>query len=133
MMNITKWHIDKGGSSMAKAIRIFQFTLNPDVRAEEFERFVAEQLSKAPLGAGVRIRFFRCDRDSQGDLIGTYANVLEFDSVEVRDRDFPTVSETSAEFDEWWAEHGTLWGKFHSMVDGRYIDYIEYEKWEGMA
>jgi hypothetical protein len=118
---------------MAKAIRIFQFILNPDVQAEEFERFVAEQLTKAPLGSGVRIRFFKCDRDSQGDLIGTYVNELEFDSVEVRDRDFPTVSETSAEFDEWWAENGTLWGKFHSMVDGRYMDYIVYGENEGMA
>jgi hypothetical protein len=118
---------------MAKAMRIFQFTLNPDVQVEEFERFVAEQLTKAPEASGIRIRFFKCDRDSQGDLIETYANELEFDSVEVRDRYFPTVSESSAEFDEWWAEHGTLWAKFHSMVDGRYVDYIEYEKWEGMA
>ena len=118
---------------MAKGIRIFQFTLNPGVQSEEFERFVAEELTKASLPSGVRIRFFKCDRDSQGDLIGTYVNELEFDSVDIRDRDFPKVSETSAVFDEWWAEHGTLWGKFHSMVDGRYIDYIEYEKWAGMA
>ena len=118
---------------MARAIRIFQFTLNPGVQVEEFERFVAEQLTKAPQVSGIRIRFFKCDRDSQGELMGTYVNELEFDSVEVRDRNFPTVSETSTEFDEWWSEHGTLWGKFHSMVEGRYIDYIEYEEWEGMA
>ena len=111
---------------MAKAIRIFQFRLNPDVQAEEFERFVAEQLLKAPLGAGVRIRFFKCDRDSQGDLIGTYANELEFESVEIRDRYFPTVSETSEEFNRLWSEIGAVWAKFHSMVDGRYLDYVEY-------
>jgi len=29
---------------MAKAIRIFEFSLNPDVRVEDFERFVAEEL-----------------------------------------------------------------------------------------
>jgi hypothetical protein len=111
---------------MAKGIRIFQFTLNPGVQAEEFERFVTEELTKAPLPSGERIRFFKCDRASQGDLIGTYVNELEFDSVEVRDRYLPTVSETSPEFDEWWEDHGTLWAKFHSMVDGSYLDYIVY-------
>ena len=112
---------------MAKGIRIFQFTLNPGVQSEEFERFVAEELTKAPLPSGQRIRFLKCDRDSQGDLIGTYVNELEFDSVEVRNGYFPTVSETSDEFSQWWAEHGALWEKFHSMVDdGRYIDYIAY-------
>ena len=116
---------------MAKGIRIFQFTLNPGVQSEEFERFVAEELTKAPLPSGERIRFMKCDRDSQGDLIGTYANELEFDTVEVRDGYFPTISESSAEFDQWWAEHGAVWSKFHSMVDGRYMDYIVYGENEG--
>ena len=118
---------------MAKAIRVFEFRLNPDVKVEDFERFVTEELKKAPLSPGVRIRFLKCDRDSQGDLIGTYANELEFDIVETRDRLFPTVSETSEEFNQWWSEHGTIWTKFHSMVEGRYIDYIQYEDWEGIA
>jgi hypothetical protein len=118
---------------MAKGIRIFQFSLNPGVQAEDFERFVAQELTKAPLPSGERIRFMKCDRDSEGDLTGTYINELEFDSVQVRDRYFPTVSETSAEFDEWWTEHGAVWGKFHSMVNGRYMDYIAYGENEGMA
>jgi hypothetical protein len=113
---------------MAKAIRIFEFNLNSDVQVDEFERFITDKLTKAPGTPGIRIRFWKCDRDSQGDLIGTYANELEFDSVEVRDRYFPTVSETSEEFNQWWAEHGALWEKFHSMVNGRYIDYIDYGK-----
>lgn|SRR5689334_12881693 len=111
---------------MAKAVRIFEFRLNPDVQVNEFERFMMEELSKAPGTPGTRIRFLKCDRDSQGDLIGTYANELEFESVEIRDHYFPTVSETSEEFNQWWTEHGALWEKFHSMVEGRYIDYIEY-------
>ena len=112
---------------MAKAIRIFEFRLNTDVQVEEFERFMTEELTKAPNAPGIKIRFLKCDRDSQGDLIGTYANELEFESVDVRDRYFPTVSESSEEFNQWWAEHGALWGKFHSMVNGRYIDYIDYD------
>ena len=113
---------------MTKSIRIFEYTLNPGVQPEEFERFVVEELTKAPLQSGVRIRFLKCDRDSQGERIGTYANELEFDSVEVRNRYFPEVLETSAEFDQWWADqdHGALWEKYHSMVDGRYLDYIVY-------
>src|SRR5258706_12564261 len=128
MMSTTKWLIDKGGSSMAKAIRIFEFRLNPDVQAEEFERFIRDELTNAPPLSGVQIRFLKCDRDSQGDLIGTYANELEFESVEIRDKYFPTVSDNSEEFNQWWAQHGALWEKFHSMVDGRYIDYVEYGK-----
>ena len=49
---------------MAKGIRIFQFSLNPGVQAEDFERFVAQELTKAPLPSGERIRFLKCDRDS---------------------------------------------------------------------
>jgi hypothetical protein len=114
---------------MAKVIRIFEFRLNPDVQAEEFERFVTEELTKAPLPLGViRIRFLKCDRASQGDLVGTYANELETESVEVRDRYFPRDFNGSEEFNQWWAEHGALWAKFHSMVDGRFLDYIEYGK-----
>lgn len=118
---------------MAKAIRIFEFRLNSDVHVEEFERFVTEELTKVPLPSGVRIQFMKCDRDSQGDLIGTYANQLKYESVEMRDSYFPTVSETSEKFNQWWAEHGALWEKFHSMVDGRYIDYIVYGESEGLT
>ena len=119
---------------MAKAIRIFQYTLNPDVQPEEFERFVTEELTKAPFpSAGHHMQFVKCNGDSQGDLVGTYANIFEFESVELRNKYFPTVSETTAEFDEWSAEHGALWDKYHSMVEGRYIDYIMYGENEGMA
>lgn len=119
---------------MARVIRIFEYTLNPGVQAEEFERFVTEDLTKAPLASGImRMRFLKCDRDSQGDLVGTYANELEFESVEVRDRYFPKDFKGSPEFDDWWAEHGTLWAKYHAMVDGRYLDYIVYGEWEGLA
>lgn len=118
---------------MAKGIRIFQFRLNPDVQVEEFERFVKEELATAFLPADVRMQFMKCDRDSQGELIGTYANRFEYESVEIRDGYFPTVSETSEKFNQWWAEHGTVWGKFHSMVHGRYIDYIVYGENEGRA
>jgi hypothetical protein len=111
---------------MTKAIRIFEFRLNSDVQVDEFERFVKEELTKAPQAPGIRMRFFKCDRDSKGDLIGTYANELEFESVEIRDKYFPSVSETSEEFNQWSTEHGALWATFHSMVDGRYIDYIDY-------
>jgi hypothetical protein len=118
---------------MAKGIRIFQFSLNPDVQVADFERFVREELTKTPLPSGVRMQFLKCDRDSQGDLIGTYANRLEYESVEIRDGYFPTVSETSEKFNQWWAEHGTVWEKFHSMVDGRYIDFIVYGENKGIT
>jgi hypothetical protein len=113
---------------------IFQYTLNPGVQEEEFERFVTEEVTKAPFpSVGMRMRFLKCNVDSQDDLIGTYATVFEFESVELRDKYFPTVSETSAAFNQWWAEHGALWAKYHSMIDGRYIDYIMYGENEGMA
>ena len=115
---------------MAKVIRITEITLKPGVKPEEFERLVSEELTKAPVPSGVRIRFLKCDRDSQGERIGMYVDELEFESVDVRDRYFPTESENSTEFNEWWAEHGMLWDKFYTMVDGRYIDYIEYSEWE---
>ena len=119
---------------MAKAIRIFQYTLNPGVQPEEFERFVTEELTKAPFpSAGHHMQFVKCNGDSQGDLVGTYANVFEFESVELREKYFPTVSETTSEFDEWSAEHGALWDKYHSMIEGRYIDYIMYAENEGMV
>jgi len=119
---------------MAKAIRIFQYTLNAGVQPEEFERFVSEELTKAPFpSAGHHMQFLKCNGDSQGDLAGTYANVFEFESVELRDKYFPTVFETTAEFDEWSAEHAALRDQYHSMIEGRYIDYILYAENEGMV
>ena len=119
---------------MAKVFSVFEFRLNPDMQAEEFERFVREELIKAPLPSGARMRFFgKCDRDSQGNLIGTYAHELEFESMEIRERYFPREFEGSEEFNQWFAEQGALWAKFHSMVDGRFLHYFEYAEWEGKA
>ena len=118
---------------MAKVFSVFEFRLSPDMEAEEFERFVKEDLTKAPLPSGARMHFLKCDRDSQGDLIGTYSHEIEYESMEVRDRYFPKEFESSEEFNQWWAEHGALWAKFHSMVDGRFLHYFEYVEWEGMS
>jgi len=77
---------------MAKVVRIFEFTLNCDVQAEEFERFVTEELTKTPFASGIQIRFLKCDRDSQGEFSRMYINELEFESAEVRDSYFPMDS-----------------------------------------
>jgi hypothetical protein len=43
---------------MTKVLRIFKFSLNSDVQAEDFERFVAEELRNARSGLqGVRYVF----------------------------------------------------------------------------
>jgi hypothetical protein len=41
----------------------------------------------------------KCNRDSQGEGVGKYANELEFESIDVRDRYFPTGFEGSEEFE----------------------------------
>jgi hypothetical protein len=123
--------MSKGDTVMARAVRIAEITLKPGVKPEEFERFVTEELTKAPFLSGISIRFLKCDGDSQGERIGMYVNELEFASVDLRDRYFPKELGTSAEVNAWWEKHGMLWDKMYTMVDARYIDYVEYSKAEG--
>jgi len=71
---------------MAKVYAIHEIALNPGVNAEDFERFLTELLA-AMTPSGITNHLVKGDR---GKRSGQYALLSEYDSVEVRDRFFPT-------------------------------------------
>jgi len=111
---------------MPKVIMVNEIELKPGVRPEEFERFVIEELSKAPLLPGEQVAVFKVDR---GERTGKYAMHVTLESVEMRDRYWPGAGVSSPELDRWWAEHGALWDRLFTMCDARDVaHYVEVGK-----
>jgi hypothetical protein len=78
---------------MAKVFGIHPLVLHPGVNADAFERFVREEIQGLSF-AGQKIAVLKGDR---GDRLGEYLYMIEFESVEVRDRLFPHEKELAAE------------------------------------
>jgi hypothetical protein len=115
---------------MAKVFGIHMIGLRPRVKAEDFERFMVEEVLPSGLFPGVRQRLLKGDR---GDREGKYLFLFEFESVEVRDRLFPAPDERSEEgqrhIDSWRA----LWEKWAGFASWPgtptiYTDYVAVEE-----
>jgi hypothetical protein len=81
---------------MTKVISIHEIELRPGITTEEFERFLtAEYLpGVAPMPPGWSVTYLKGDR---AERAGKFAVLFEVDSVEMRDRFFPSSGEPSAE------------------------------------
>lgn len=78
---------------MATVFGIHTLDLAPGVTAQEWERYLREEFR--PLQApGFRGAAVKADRGPQA---GSYLLIVEFDSVEARDRAFPTAGGAAAE------------------------------------
>ena len=88
---------------MAKVVGNHLFRLKTGVRAEDFERFVVEELLPTVKGSDIALTICKGER---GERIGKYLLLLEFESVVARDHYFPGKNETSeaakALFSPWW-------------------------------
>jgi len=71
---------------MAKVYAIHEVSLHPGVNEQDFERFITEQLAAMSL-PGVTGHLLKGDR---GKRAGQYALLTEFESVDVRNRYYPT-------------------------------------------
>jgi hypothetical protein len=80
---------------MPKVFVTNAIALRPGVQADEFERFVREEINASPWPDGIHVSLLKGDR---GDREGKYLVLLQFDSVERRDWASPAIGQLSAEY-----------------------------------
>ncbi|MGD8464145.1 MAG: hypothetical protein PVI09_09790 [Anaerolineae bacterium] len=113
---------------MSKVFGMHMIALKPGVKAEDFERFVTEEVYPLPSPEGSESYLLRGDR---GDREGKYLVMYEFESVEARDRFFPSPGEMSKEAQqvfEPWAAAMEKWATLATPMDSIYTDYVSVGK-----
>jgi hypothetical protein len=109
---------------MSKVFGMHMIALKPGVEAEDFERFVTEEVYPAPEPEGVKSYLLKGDR---GDREGKYLWVMEIESVEARDRLFPSPGESSEEARQLFESYAAVlekWETFATPMDVIYTDYV---------
>jgi hypothetical protein len=113
---------------MSKVFGMHMIALKPGVKAESFEKLVKEEVLPLPSLADVQGYLLKGDR---GDREGKYLVTYEFESVEVRDRYYPSPGEFSEEAQqvlESWAIAMEKWATFATPLDAIYTDHVEVGK-----
>jgi len=109
---------------MSKVFGIHTVALKPGVKAEDFEKFVPEEMYPLPSFEGVEIYLLKGDR---GDREGKYLWVVEFASAEVRRRYFPSPGEMSPEAQQafgGWEKAFEKWETLATPINVIYTDYV---------
>ena len=114
---------------MAKLFGLHEIELRSDVKAEDFEQFVIEEVNLSQLLPGVATTVLKGDR---GEREGRYLLMMEFESTESRDRLFPTPGQPSEEaqrhlqstraITERWATFGPVPGTTDISTDYVVVD-----------
>ena len=79
---------------MAKVFGMHMVGLRPGIKGEDFEKFFHEKVIPLPHFPGDKVYLLKGDR---GDREGRYLLMLEFESIEIRDRFNPTPDQPSDE------------------------------------
>ena len=112
---------------MTKVFALHEVELRPGVSAEEFETFFATQIGSEPIYPGWWAQLLKADR---GQRAGKYLIMFEIESVEVRNRYFPTAGERSEEARQFTQQHPEIaamfekWSSLASPPGEVYTDYI---------
>ena len=105
---------------MKKVIGVHLFQLKPEVTAEDFERFVAEEIHPAVNGPDIALRICRGER---GERLGKYVMLFEFDDVAARNRYFPGTAEPTQAaktmISAWWDRFTR-----YAEIMGVFTDYV---------
>jgi hypothetical protein len=115
---------------MAKVFGIHEIELHSGVKPEDFERFVIEEVNPGPQLPGVVGHLLKGDR---GDRESKYLVMLEFESIESRDRFFPTPDQVSEEAQPYLESTRTIrekWATLATVVgttEDIYTDYAVVE------
>jgi hypothetical protein len=99
--------------------------LKPGVNVEEFERFARTSSQQIPTFPGTRFTILKGER---GQKVGTYLCLMEFESMEARDR-ILTESGFTEEGGQWYAEIEPLleqWREYTTRVPGIDAPFTEY-------
>ena len=108
---------------MSRVFGMHMIALKPGVKVEDFEKFVTEEVSLPSL-EGLKGYLLKGDR---GDREGRYLMMFEFESVEVRDRYFPSPGEMSKEAQQAFEAEAVAmekWETFATPLSVIYTDYV---------
>ncbi len=109
---------------MSKVFGMHMIALRPGVKAGDFEKFVTKEIYPLPSLAGMKTYLLKGDR---GDREGKYLIMYEFESVEVRDRYFPSPGEASKEVQQVLGSYAAVmekWATFATPLDEITTDYV---------
>lgn len=109
---------------MAKVFGMHLITLHPGVKAEDFEKFVMEEVYSVASFEGFNYYLLKGDR---GDREGKYLWMIEVESVEVRNRIFPSPGGMSKEAQQFFETHAAVfekWANFATPMDDISTDYV---------
>ena len=109
---------------MSKVFGMHMISLLPGVKAEDFEKFVMEEVYPVPNPEGWKNYLLKGDR---GDREGKYLWMSEFESVEARDRLFPSPGEMSKEAQQFLEAQAAVlekWATFATPLDVISTDYV---------
>jgi hypothetical protein len=109
---------------MSKVFGMHMIALKPGVKAEDFEKFVIEEVYPVSELEGVEFYLLKGDR---GDREGKYLWVMEIESVEARDRLFPSPGESSGEVRQFFESYAAVLEKWETLatpIDVIYTDYV---------
>ena len=87
---------------MPKVFGLHEIELRPEVDPAEYERYFAEQVAMQPMLQGWTAKLLRADR---GPRAGKFLVLYEIESVEARDRYFPSEGQLSKEFTSFMEQH----------------------------
>jgi len=107
---------------MSKVFGMHMIALHPGVKAEDFEKFVIEEMYPLPWPwEGYLLKGDRGDRE------GKYLVMWEIESVEARDRYFPAPGQPSEEYQQFMESHAAVlekWATFATSLDTICTDYV---------
>ncbi|MCK4784806.1 MAG: hypothetical protein KAV87_13725 [Desulfobacteraceae bacterium] len=109
---------------MSKVFGMHMIALHPGVKAEDFEKYIMEEVYPVPTPEGSKYYLLKGDR---GDREGRYLWMMELESVEVRDRLFPSPGEMSKEVQQFVEAQAALfekWATFATPMDVISTDYV---------
>jgi hypothetical protein len=106
-----------------------EIALRPGVEAEDYEKFMVEEVYPLSWPKGMKVYLLKGDR---GDRENKYLWLWEFESVEARNRVFPSqdAEEESKEFQEFLEATRAVSDKSATFVvgGGIYTDYVVVDK-----
>jgi len=97
---------------MPKVYGIHMVELHPRVKAEDFEKFVKEEMPQS-LFEGWKAYLLKGDR---GDRKDKYLLMYEIESVEARNRVISSTGELSEEAKQFFESHGAMFEKWATFA-----------------
>jgi len=105
---------------MAKVFGIHHLELQPGIKAEDFEQFVAEEVYPATAHQNLTLSVLKGER---GERVGKYLLTFEFESVAARDQYWPASGEPSEAGQSLAGQWFEKFGTFVTAV-GNFTDYV---------